>query len=81
MASLGDYRRSVGAAEGELWRGEPFRERQARMRQAGQKAAGRVKFDDITLEKGALQDGADVAALDWIKELVDLSACGTHRQA
>ena len=50
-------------------------------RQAGQKVAGRVKFDDITPEKGVLQDGSDQAALDWIKELVDLSACGTHRQA
>ena len=46
-----------------------------------QKVAGRVKFDDVTLEKGVLQDGSDQAALDWVKQLVDLSACGTHRQA
>ena len=39
-----------------------------------QKVAGRVKFDDITLEKDVLQDGADVAALDWIRELVDVNA-------
>ena len=32
-----------------------------------QKVAGRVKFEDITLEKGALQDGSDEAAREWIK--------------
>jgi len=39
-----------------------------------QKVAGRVKFDDITLEKGVLQDGSDAAALDWIKQQVDVNA-------
>ncbi len=39
-----------------------------------QKLAGRVKFDDITLEKGILQDGSDVAALGWIKQQVDVNA-------
>ena len=33
-----------------------------------QKVAGRVKFEDITLEKGVLQDGSDEAARDWIKK-------------
>jgi len=37
-----------------------------------QEVVGRVKFDDITLEKGALQDGSDTAALDWIKRIVDV---------
>jgi len=31
-----------------------------------QKLPGRVKFDDITLEKGITQDGADKAALTWL---------------
>jgi len=31
------------------------------------KVAGRVKFEDITLEKGILQDGSDEAARDWVK--------------
>ena len=39
-----------------------------------QKVAGRVKFDDITLEKGQLQDGSDAAALDWIRQEVDAGA-------
>ena len=39
-----------------------------------QKVAGRVKFDDVALEKGVLQDGSDKAALDWIKQLVDVNA-------
>jgi len=39
-----------------------------------QKVAGRVKFDDITLEKGVLQDGSDTSALDWIKQEVDVNA-------
>ena len=39
-----------------------------------QKVAGRVKFDDITLEKGQLQDGSDTAALDWIRQEVDVNA-------
>ena len=41
-----------------------------------QKVAGRVKFDDITLEKGVLQDGADVAALDWINPALALTLLG-----
>ena len=44
-----------------------------------QKVAGRVKFDDITLEKGVLQDGSDTAALDWIKQEVDLPAPSRRR--
>ncbi|MEN6358276.1 MAG: phage tail protein [Armatimonadota bacterium] len=32
-----------------------------------QKVAGRVKFDDITLEKGVLANGSDEAARDWVK--------------
>jgi len=39
-----------------------------------QKVAGPVKFDDIALEKGVLQDGSDTAALDWIKKEVDVNA-------
>jgi len=39
-----------------------------------QKVAGRVKFEDITLEKGALQDGSDEAAREWIKKQVDVNA-------
>jgi len=39
-----------------------------------QKVAGRVKFDDVSLEKGILQDGSDKAALDWIKQQVDVNA-------
>ena len=39
-----------------------------------QKVAGRVKFGDVTLEKGVLQDGSDKAALDWVKQLVDANA-------
>ena len=39
-----------------------------------QKVAGRVKFEDITLEKGILQDGSDEAARDWIKKQVDVNA-------
>ena len=38
-----------------------------------QKVAGRVKFEDITLEKGVLQDGSDEAARDWIKKQVDVN--------
>ena len=38
-----------------------------------QKLAGCVKFDDITLEKGILQDGSDTVALDWIREEVDVN--------
>ena len=39
-----------------------------------QKAAGRVKFEDLTLEKGILQDGSDNAAIEWIKKMVDVNA-------
>ncbi|CAM2070219.1 Phage tail protein [Sulfidibacter corallicola] len=39
-----------------------------------QKLAGRVKFDDITLEKGVLQDGSEQAARDWITAIVDVNA-------
>ena len=39
-----------------------------------QKVAGRVKFDDIVLEKGILQDGTDEATLDWLKQEVDVNA-------
>lgn len=37
-----------------------------------QKVAGRVKFDDITLEKGILQDGSDISALVWLKQQVEV---------
>lgn len=37
-----------------------------------QKAAGRVKFDDISLEKGVLQDGTDTAVLDWLQKEIDV---------
>jgi phage tail-like protein len=36
--------------------------------------AGRVKFEDINLEKGILQDGSDEAAREWIKKQVDVNA-------
>ena len=39
-----------------------------------QKVAGRVKFEDITLEKGILQDGSDQEAIDWVRKEVDLPA-------
>lgn len=39
-----------------------------------QKVAGRVKFEDITLEKGVLQDGSDQAAREWIQKQVDVNA-------
>lgn len=39
-----------------------------------QKVAGRVKFEDITLEKGVLQDGSDEAARDWLRQQVDVNA-------
>ena len=38
-----------------------------------QKVAGRVKFDDITLEKGILQDGSDESALTWLKQQVNVN--------
>lgn len=33
-----------------------------------QKVAGRMKFEDITLEKGVLADGSDEAARNWVKQ-------------
>ena len=39
-----------------------------------QKVAGRVKFEDITLEKGVLQDGTDEAARDWVQRQVDVNS-------
>lgn len=39
-----------------------------------QKTPGRVKFEDITLEKGVLQNGADQAALTWLASQVDVLA-------
>ena len=33
-----------------------------------------MKFDDITLEKGILQNGSDEAALHWVPQLVDVNA-------
>ena len=39
-----------------------------------QKVPGRVKFEDITLEKGILVDGADDSALSWLKSQADLEA-------
>ena len=33
-----------------------------------QKVAGRMKFEDITLEKGILADGSDEAARTWVKQ-------------
>jgi phage tail-like protein len=32
-----------------------------------QKVAGRMKFEDITFEKGILQTGLDRAAIDWVR--------------
>jgi phage tail-like protein len=39
-----------------------------------QKVAGRMKFGDLTFEKGVLQDGSDTAAMDWIKKIGDVNA-------
>lgn len=38
-----------------------------------QKVAGRMKFDDITLEKGVLANGSDEAARDWVKLQADVN--------
>ena len=38
-----------------------------------QKVAGRVKFEDLTFEKGSLQDGSDESARDWIRRQVDVN--------
>jgi len=34
----------------------------------------KTEFEDITLEKGILQDGSDEAAREWIKKQVDVNA-------
>ena len=39
-----------------------------------QKVAGRAKFEDLTFEKGLLQDGSDQAAVEWIKRQIDVNA-------
>ena len=39
-----------------------------------QKVAGRAKFEDITFEKGVLQDGSDEAAREWVRTIVDVNA-------
>ena len=39
-----------------------------------QKVAGRMKFEDITLEKGVLSDGSDEAARDWVRLQADVNA-------
>ncbi len=39
-----------------------------------QKVAGRVKFEDVTLEKGIRQDGSDLEAIDWVRKEVDVTA-------
>lgn len=39
-----------------------------------QKVAGRMKFEDITLEKGVLADGSDEAARDWVRLQADVNA-------
>jgi phage tail-like protein len=36
-----------------------------------QKVAGRVKFDDISMEKGTLADGSDDAARAWLQQVGD----------
>jgi len=38
-----------------------------------QKLAGRVKFDDVTFEKGILQNGSDQAALDWVRTQAEVN--------
>ena len=38
-----------------------------------QKVAGRVKFEDLTFEKGSLQDGSDESARDWVRRQVDVN--------
>jgi phage tail-like protein len=34
-----------------------------------QKVAGRMKFDNLVLEKGMLQDGSDAAARRWLQQV------------
>jgi phage tail-like protein len=44
-----------------------------------QKVAGRLKFGDITLEKGVLADGSDEAARDWVRLQADVNlGVGAH---
>lgn len=38
-----------------------------------QKVAGRAKFEDVTLEKGILQDGSEDAARDWVRKIVEVN--------
>lgn len=38
-----------------------------------QKVAGRMKFGDLTLEKGVLADGSDEAARDWVRLQADVN--------
>ena len=38
-----------------------------------QKVAGRMKFGDLTLEKGVLADGSDEAARDWVRIQADVN--------
>jgi len=40
-----------------------------------EKHPSRVSFDDVELEKGVFDDGADKAAYDWITKVVD---AGSH---
>ena len=37
------------------------------------KSPGCAKFEDLTFEKGVLVDGSDTAALDWVKQQLDLT--------
>ncbi|MEN6521107.1 MAG: phage tail protein [Armatimonadota bacterium] len=39
-----------------------------------QKVAGRLKFEDITFEKGVLADGSDESARDWVRLQADINA-------
>ncbi|MHB1462014.1 MAG: phage tail protein [Armatimonadota bacterium] len=39
-----------------------------------QKVAGRMKFEDITLEKGVLADGSDEAARNWVRQQAEVNA-------
>ncbi len=38
-----------------------------------QKVAGRMKFEDVTFEKGVLADGSDEAARDWVRIQADVN--------
>lgn len=38
-----------------------------------QKVAGHVKFGDLTLEKGILQDGSDTAARQWLLQVAQVT--------